>query len=114
MRDGVSQAKQTLLKEEDVQWVVNDLAELGVKIGDDFFFLYKGRSYQGGSRWRPVSKREFGECCHPWQAIKNKCGEERLPKTYEGFHNETLEEWLDLPWTEGVGRDEQYNQQDGV
>lgn len=75
----------------DVEWVVNDLAELGVKIGNQFFFLYKGRSlvygaldadptqppthedndagvgYKKGDRmkWRPVFKREFGECAHP-------------------------------------------------
>lgn len=73
------------MKPDDVEWVVNDLAELGVKIGDQFFFLYKGRSlvYEPGEtahedvdpdvgyfvgdpmRWRHVGKREFGECCHP-------------------------------------------------
>ena len=72
------------LTEDDVEWVVNDLAELGVKIGDQFFFLYKGRSlsyanepthdeddpkvgYKEGDpiKWRYVGKREFGECCHP-------------------------------------------------
>ena len=63
------------LKAEQVEWVVNDIAELGVKIGDQFFFLYKGRSLVYESRddaddgrhmqYRPVWKREFGECCHP-------------------------------------------------
>lgn len=62
------------LKPEDVQWVVNNLAELGVKIGDQFFFLYKGDSlcYENPSAegeapmtYRTVGKREFGECCHP-------------------------------------------------
>lgn len=62
------------LKAEDVQWVVNNLAELGVKIGDQFFFLYKGDSicYSGQEdedeqpmTYRTVGKREFGECCHP-------------------------------------------------
>ena len=61
------------------EWVVNSLAELGVKIGERFYFLYKGESlvYQDPSfveedsdsdapiKWRPVGKREFGECCHP-------------------------------------------------
>lgn len=63
-----------MLKADDVQWVVNDNAELGVKIGDQFFFLYKGDSlvYETGAHddgspmhWRTVGKREFGECCHP-------------------------------------------------
>ena len=53
------------LKNEDVTWVVNDIAELGVKIGDQCFFMYKGRSYQGGTKYRHVYKREFGETCHP-------------------------------------------------
>ena len=74
------------LKSEQVEWIVNDIAELGVKIGDQFFFLYKGRSLVYGGdeksvaagvalnedtepptphKWRPVFKREFGECAHP-------------------------------------------------
>lgn len=62
------------LTAEDVEWVVNDNAELGVKIGRQFFWLYKGTSliYENGTHddgrpmlWRPVGKREFGECCHP-------------------------------------------------
>lgn len=58
---------------DDVEWVVNDLAELGVRINGRCFFLYKGYSleYNGlhddGSTMmvRPVGKREFGECCRP-------------------------------------------------
>lgn len=59
---------------DDVKWIVNNLGELGVKIGDLFVFLYKGRSLQyhhdpdDGAHvymWRPVGKREFGETCHP-------------------------------------------------
>jgi hypothetical protein len=74
------------LTSDQVEWVVNDIAELGVKIGDQFFFLYKGRSLVYGGdeksvaagvalnedtdpptphKWRPVFKREFGECAHP-------------------------------------------------
>lgn len=64
----------TQLTAEDVVWVVNDIAELGVKIGNQFFFLYKGCSLVYGTgqhddgrpmQWRPVFKREFGECAHP-------------------------------------------------
>ena len=62
------------LKAEQVEWITNDNGELGVKIGDQFFFLYKGHSlvYESGlhdngtpMHWRPVGKREFGECAYP-------------------------------------------------
>jgi hypothetical protein len=60
-------------KAQEPEWIVNDNAELGVKIGDQFYFLYKGRKlkytegHEDGSPlyYRPVGKREFGECCHP-------------------------------------------------
>lgn len=76
----------TKLTADQVEWIVNDIAELGVKIGDQFFFLYKGRSLVYGDdpesqaagvclnsdtdpptkhMWRPVFKWEFGECAHP-------------------------------------------------
>jgi hypothetical protein len=59
---------------EQVQWITNDNGELGVKIGEQFFFLYKGCSlvYEEGKHddgrpmmWRNVGKREFGECAYP-------------------------------------------------
>lgn len=61
-----------VLEEENVEWIVNDFAELGVKIGNQCFFMYKGRSLNykelgDGShemKWRPVYKREFGEGVH--------------------------------------------------
>ena len=72
------------MREEDVKWIVNDIGELGVKIGDQLFFCYKGRSLSYAEnphyeedipendiaegqimRWRYVGKREFGECVHP-------------------------------------------------
>jgi hypothetical protein len=59
---------KTILEEKDVEWVVNNLGELGVKIGDQFFFLYKGESLlhteeSDATLWRRVDKREFGEVC---------------------------------------------------
>lgn len=65
------------ISEDDVEWVVNDMSELGVKIGSRFFFLYKGDSleykefenakHEDGTmmKYRQVGKREFGECCYP-------------------------------------------------
>ncbi|GGE18512.1 hypothetical protein GCM10011390_42110 [Aureimonas endophytica] len=80
LRECVEQAET--LSAEQVEWVTNDAAELGVKVRDQFFFLYKGRSLVYGAldpdptvppvhddgtpmHWRPVFKREFGECAHP-------------------------------------------------
>lgn len=63
------------LNEQDVEWIVNSQSELGVLVGGQAFFLYKGRSLEYGAviddvtdkplSYRPVGKREFGECCHP-------------------------------------------------
>ena len=63
------------LHADEVQWIVNDIAELGVMIRGQAFFLYKGDSlvyedptHEDDGRpmmFRPVFKREFGECCHP-------------------------------------------------
>jgi hypothetical protein len=58
-----------VLEDENVEWVVNCGGELGVKIGNQLFFIYKGRSlsYDKDSErdnpmlWRLVRKREFGE-----------------------------------------------------
>lgn len=61
-------------REKEPEWIVNDNAELGVKIDNRFYFLYKGGNiqYESGKHdngmpmyYRPVWKREFGECCHP-------------------------------------------------
>ncbi len=103
----------TNLKADDVEWVVNDITELGVKIGDRVFFMYKGHSleYEDGKhddgtpvKYRPVGKREFGECCHPWNAIEMKQYGNiynprgiRLPDSYIGFHGEEEDEWRRLP-----------------
>jgi len=65
----------SLLAEEDVRWVVNDMGELGVEIHGQFFFCYKGRSisyaddptHNDGTPIlvREVGKREFGETVWP-------------------------------------------------
>jgi hypothetical protein len=78
----------TAIDPDKVEWVVNDNAELGVKIGAQFFWLYKGASlvYEDGTHddgtpimWRPVGKREFGECCHP---AKFYAPSARIPDRY--------------------------------
>lgn len=92
------------LSADDVQWIVNDNAELGVKIGEQFFFCYKGHSlvyqselHDNGSQmyWRPVFKREFGECVHPvnWKEIR-EFGHE---KTIGTVSLDDSDEWQPLP-----------------
>ena len=63
----------------DVEWVVNDMGELGVRVKGVCYFCYKGESlvYEHGIHdgnepilHRNVGKREFGEVVYPakWQA----------------------------------------------
>ncbi len=96
------------------EWIVNDNAELGVKIGDQFFWLYKGDNivYEDATHddgtpmmWRIVGKREFGECCHPVKFYKDGA---RLPERYTdtllftpglSFGNPDDGEWRPLPPT---------------
>lgn len=66
---------------EEPEWIVNDLAELGVKINGRCFFLYKGGNIEyddprhedengemgAPMLYRRVGKREFGEVCHPFR-----------------------------------------------
>ena len=97
------------------EWIVNDNGELGVKVGDRFFFLYKGESFEykdathdDGTpmRYRVVGKREFGETCWPLKWVKAG----RRPK---GLYTDNLtyvqglsfgkpgnEDWRDLPSVE--------------
>ena len=86
-------AEKVPLTDEDVEWVVNDLGELGVKIGNQFFWLYKGYSlvYEDAKHddgtpmmWRIVGKREFGETCKPIIHLKVENGQiyDRTPYPY--------------------------------
>ena len=67
------------------EWIVNDIGELGVKLGDRLFFLYKGDNieysglHEDGSPmlYRTVGKREFGEVCHPIAWIQAGRSEDR-------------------------------------
>jgi hypothetical protein len=98
------------LEPENVEWVVNDIGELGVKIGNQFFFLYKGRSLvyrtkedigEDGTdkdrilRWRPVYKREFGEVCHPPPKTEYSHDRGEMVDGEYSFGNE--EDWQELP-----------------
>lgn len=104
------------LHKDQVEWVVNDNAELGVKIGNQFFWLYKGHSLVYGDsdfpmkeeddgvckhddgkpmHWRPVFKREFGECCHPVNyADLRACGHPHYIGTVD---LKDSDEWKPLP-----------------
>ena len=103
------------MKPDDVVWVVNDLAELGVKIGDEFFWFYKGASMFVGTgeddepvgchrdgtpiMWRRVGKYEFGEVVHPLKFLRG----ERLPDRYTmelepgTLPLEDIDAWQPLP-----------------
>ena len=74
------------LRPEDVCWIVNDLGELGVQIGEQCFFLYKGMSIEYDNaehddgtpmQYRMVGKREFGETCWPLKWVKAGRSEDR-------------------------------------
>lgn len=66
--------QQPVLFPEDVEWIVNDYGELGVKIQGQCFFLYRGKSFEYGDakhpddspiRYRKVGQLEFGEGPRP-------------------------------------------------
>ena len=88
-----------------VQWIINDSAELGVLVDGVAYFLYKGESliyvdalHDDGKqmRYRPVGKREFGECCHPIAMVKTTAQQYLAGTTF------ALEGWEDLPAFNGL------------
>ncbi len=92
------------------EWIVNDLAELGVLMDGKAYFLYKGHSrrYESGLRddgtpmmYRPVQKREFGTVCRPTWHVD--FGDAPVyPGAEDGLRYEEGEGWLPLPVEEGA------------
>lgn len=88
------------------QWIVNDLGELGVRVGDRFFFLYKGENieYEGkhddGSTmlYRPVGKREFGETALPMKWLREGKTERRYTQELEFIGGISFGEPSDYDW----------------
>ncbi len=74
------------IEASDVDWIVNDSGELGVKIAGRCVFIYKGSSFEyKDGRYgdgapvmhRAVGKREFGEVCWPQEWVRRGYGEDR-------------------------------------
>lgn len=89
--------KPNQLTADQVKWVVNDQADLGVKIGDQIFFFYRGRSlvpsakYDTGEprKYRPVGGQEFGDSIHP--ILQDSDGLIGTLPFYEGH------DWFEIP-----------------
>lgn len=112
----LSKAVPSATRQPDPEWIVNDLGELGVKVGERFFFLYKGESIEYGEHadggiakhddgtpmmYRRVGKREFGETCQPLEQFRK-----RWPERYQeplvfhpglSFGKPEDAEWRELP-----------------
>lgn len=100
-KDRIQQREPVTQDNLEPQWIVNSLGELGVRVADRFFFLYKGYNLEYGKymtnrdghainddgsvmQYRIVGKREFGETCHPitWMKVENGVLYDRTPKPY--------------------------------
>lgn len=97
-------------------WIVNDLGELGVKVGERFFFLYKGDNIEYGEenvgaalhddgtpmKYRIVGKREFGEVCMPYAWVARGQSERRYTVELQfiqglSFGSPEDGKWRELP-----------------
>ena len=64
--------RKLVLKAQDVEWIVNNRGELGVKIGGRCFFLFKDTSIEydvdrnSTLKYRRIEHNEFGEHCTPF------------------------------------------------
>lgn len=96
---GPQETSRPKILASEVQWVVNDSTELGVKIHDQFFFMYRGRSlvyptgkYETGDprKWRHIGQLEFGESVTP--ALHEDPGGITGNMPYNDHR-----EWFDLP-----------------
>jgi hypothetical protein len=87
------------IKDSDIQWIVNTSAELGVRIGGQNFYLWKGDSLWDSQLkygWRPVEKREFGETCRPWTSKEFQASIERHPLGQFGtVSDECKKDWAE-------------------
>jgi hypothetical protein len=99
--------------DEDVEWVVNDMGELGVRVSAQCYFCYKGESivYRNGKHddgapilHRNVGKREFGETVLPMPWVTAGRREKRYaldlvhtPGLSFGPPDNPKYKWLPLP-----------------
>ena len=109
------------IEQTAVDWVVNDLGELGVCVNGRYFFLYKGESLEYGTDplmtrdgmslhddgtpmlVRLVGKREFGETCWPLKWVtegRMPAGRYKTELTYIpglSFGQPSDADWRPLP-----------------
>lgn len=81
-------------------WVVNNLGELGVKVNDQYFFLYKGDNLQYTEKnmfVREVKKREFGEVCKPIGFFSPADNGDIRIRITDTYHLEDGDDWKILP-----------------
>ncbi len=106
---------------DDVEWIVNDMGELGVRVRGGHYFCYKGKSlvYETGLHddgrpilHRNVGKREFGETVWPTKWVTDGKREDRYrqdliytPGLSFGSPDDPKYKWLPLPAAQGASHD---------